>query len=919
VFTGAPFGLKHVPSHVQRVLHTIFYDMPFVNPYIDNLIIASENLEEHREHIRLFIARCNQYNILLDPAKSKIACTSIKTLGNVLTANGIQADPKKVETVMNWPTPQNSAQLVSFLSFCNYLRGYVRHYADLAAPLDVLRNVNVKQFYWGSDQQIAFDQLKHAIAHAPALHFPDYTKPFAIAVDSSITGIGAVLYQPENPTDLPSVDNIITFASRSLKSYERAYSIYKLELNALIFGLRQFESAIYGRKFTVFTDHQALAFLHTQRDMNRTLRNWYSIIAEFDFDVIHLPGHINKLPDLLSRMYPDKWGVTNMQPELVKTFSINSLTDVFIQKSVLIHDISFIRRIRPHSDLHVHFDDEKSPIDVSSINSLSVLSDLSDPIFDPSSTGYLEQQGKRFSRNISAADCVKKPASDEQALQIVQDAHNHGHFGTRAVHRQLKRQGWLWPGMSGVIKKVVDACPSCQSWNVSNQSYHPLRSVTAQLPWDILHMDLITSFDGISLPTSISGYKYILIIVDTFTSFCILRPLKDKSAKSVAVALWDAIGLFGPPKVLQSDNGPEFVNEVVKAIVESHAFEHRTITAYVPRSAGKVESHVKISSTLIRKMMQQTGYEWHILLPCVQLFMNSKIKNLTNHSPFTLMFNRQLNVFQSYVDQKIEPFTDKDMEAWLESETKLHEQLFPRIKDRAMLLQGQSEENFNSRHRLKMKSLPVGALVMLRDVLRTNKNSPPYLGPYTVVRVSPLGHYTLRDSVGGLFHRDVPLDMLKPVATSEISNKPAADVEYYVDKILDHRVVQVELPNGRTTSLTQYLVKWSGYDEPTWEPYDNIVDRDLIRTYNASLKVPKSPSIQVLPDAAADLDADDNKEEVGPPLPGPRRSSRTRVKKIKQIHSLNCFRMLNPEFFSVYGVTWDSACNKIVPISLGDL
>jgi hypothetical protein len=130
-------------------------------------------------------------------------------LGNVLTANGIQADPKKVETVMNWPTPQNSAQLVSFLSFCNYLRGYVRHFADLAAPLDALRNVSAKNFYWGSDQQVAFDRLKHAIGHAPASNFPDYTKPFAIAVDSSITGIGAVLYQPKNPTDLPSVDNII--------------------------------------------------------------------------------------------------------------------------------------------------------------------------------------------------------------------------------------------------------------------------------------------------------------------------------------------------------------------------------------------------------------------------------------------------------------------------------------------------------------------------------------------------------------------------------------------------------------------------------------------------------------------------------------------------------------------------------------
>jgi hypothetical protein len=225
-------------------------------------------------------------------------------------------------------------------------------------------------------------------------------------------------------------------------------------------------------------------------------------------------------------------------------------------------------------------------------------------------------------------------------------------------------------------------------------------------------------------------------------------------------------------------------------------------------------------------------------------------------------------------------------------------------------LQGQQEENFNSRHRLKLKNLPVGTLVMLRDVLRTNKNSPPFVGPYTVVRVTPLGHYTLKDSVGGLFHRDVPLDMLKPVAISDISDKPDKDKEYYVDKILDHRVVQVDLPNGRKTSLKQYLVKWSGYDDPTWEPHDNIVDNDLIRTYLASLKVPQSSS-QVLPDALED-DAEELKEEEVPDSNPRRRSSRTR--KIKKIYSIHCLRTLNPSFFPNYGVIWDSIINRIVPI-----
>jgi hypothetical protein len=152
--------------------------------------------------------------------------------------------------------------------------------------------------------------------------------------------------------------------------------------------------------------------------------------------------------------------------------------------------------------------------------------------------------------------------------------------------------------------------------------------------------------------------------------------------------------------------------------------------------------------------------------------------------------------------------------------------------------------------------------------------------------------------------------MLKPVAISDISDKPEKDKEYYVDKILDHRVVQVDLPNGRKTSLKQYLVKWSGYDDPTWEPHDNIVDKDLIRTYLASLKVPQSSS-QVLPDALED-DAEEMKEEVVPDSNPRRRSSRTR--KIKKIYSIHCLRTLNPSFFPNYGVIWDSIINRIVPI-----
>ena len=130
-----------------------------------------------------------------------------------------------------------------------------------------------------------------------------------------------------------------------------------------------------------------------------------------------------------------------------------------------------------------------------------------------------------FKRNIDALDVIKTPTDDTHALQIVQDAHTHGHFGYTAVHRRIRREGWLWPGMSKLIRKVVDSCTECQHWNLSNVSisYHPLRSIHAALPWDVVAIDIITSFDDEHIVPSKQGYKYILLIVDHFTSFVVLK------------------------------------------------------------------------------------------------------------------------------------------------------------------------------------------------------------------------------------------------------------------------------------------------------------------------------------------------------------------------------------------------------------
>lgn len=777
-WAGAPFGVRHLSSHVQRVFTTIFQDQPWVSIFVDNFVVSSATLEEHAVHCRQFIDRCNEFNIKLDPVKAKIAFTRLRTLGNVLTATGVAPDPEKVATVMSWPTPTTPSQVSGFLGFCNYLRSYVRHFADLCAPLDALRNVKPSQFIWTSEANSAFELLKHAVAHAPALNFPDPHRPFAVAVDASSHGIGAVLFQPRSDGDLPCAENIVSFASRSLASYERRYSPYVSECNGLMFALKYFEDYLYGRPFVVYTDHASLTYLQTQANLNRTLRNWYAEILQYDFTIRHVPGYLNVLADALSRMYPDAWG---LPPSPNVEHYLNAT--------------------------RVHWPDQQG-LPLESVE-----------------TGMRSRDRRKCSKSLPVL-------SETEQWRAIRKAHDKGHFGTRAVHAALRADNMLWPGMSKQIRQVCLECATCQRWTKSNHVYHPIRPVHGAIPWDTLQLDIITSFKD---EPAADGSKYILIVTDVFSSFCILRSMPTKEAASVARHLHQIFSDFGPPRTLQCDNDAAFTADIVRELVHNFGCSHRTILPYNPRSAGKVERHVGVTSDTLRKLLdadKMPTSKWPNYLPLVQLLMNSKIKHLTNASPFALVFNRSANNWASYTGIDPVSISQADYDAWFAREQHLHEMIFPVVRERSTALQAQYTAAFKP-HQTSTKRLPVGTIVMLHDTLRTSKNSPPWIGPYTVARVSSMGSYTLRDFSGSLYHRDVPRDALKPVEAPHIPSP--SDHTYTPVRILSDRPT----PDG--TGI-EYEVKWSGYEDATWVPSATLDAFDNVVTAYKSSSAPQQPA-----------------------------------------------------------------------------
>ena len=187
----------------------------------------------------------------------------------------------------------------------------------------------------------------------------------------------------------------------------------------------------------------------------------------------------------------------------------------------------------------------------------------------------------------------------EQQRQLLHKQHLLGHFGPDAIVKALKAKKILWPNMLEDATSVCRSCIQCLRYNITRRGYHPLTPIVANQPFDHLAIDLAGPFT-----TSTDKQHWLLIIVDVHSRFVLLRTLPDKSSVEVAQALLKVFFDFGFPRIIQSDNGTEFVNQIIKHIVGTCKIDHRLITPYHPRANGTAERTVQTAKLLILKLIR---------------------------------------------------------------------------------------------------------------------------------------------------------------------------------------------------------------------------------------------------------------------------------------------------------------------------
>ena len=761
MFRGCPFGLKPISSKFQRVMNIIFKDMPFVRTFVDDIVIFSPDLEIHVTHVQQAIHALTQANLILNPAKCHFAQKAVYLLGFCISAQGKSLDTRKVANVMDWPIPRTGKDIQRFMGVVNYFRDHIARMSHISAPVDALRNAGSLEGIWTNEHMKAFNQVKQELVKNVLLHFPNLNEPFHVATDASKYGIGAALFQR-----IKGKEQCISFMARALSPSERNYSTTKRELLGIIYALQKFHPYLWGQHFTLYTDHRSLTYLNTQKLANPMMLNWFDILLDYNFSIVHLPGIHNVLPDRLSRLFT---------PDEFSEGDDNNDNDEENKKSK----------------------DTRSP-------SRSIKTGIT----------KRRQENKRVFHvriHSKTPKDVMTPPESERSKELERVHEIIGHAGAEHLVRFLRRESINWSNILQDAVEFVRKCPQCQHNNIAKKGYHPLRPIYAYIPGDHWAIDLAT-FNQVST----SGNTYMLVMVDICTRFCILRALPNKQSDTLVKTLTQVFCDFGIPRIVQSDNGKEFKNSNMKNLAQSLGFHHRFSTPYHPRGNGIAERFVQTATEIIRKKTEGASRDWDYHIPSTQLAINMRVSKRLSTPPFSLMFARDMRTFRDDSPTPKEPMTYEELVKRLEH---MQEIVFPALKDKVEAYNRIMKNKFDTTHRLI--DFPEKSHVMVKVQSRGTKLAPAYEGPYTVLRKTTGGTYTLQDETGALMPRDYVPSELKLISQDEVV---PIDELYELEAIIKHR----GKPGNR-----QYLVRWKGYgpEDDQWLKPDAFTDPDFIVQY----------------------------------------------------------------------------------------
>ncbi len=250
-----PFGLKNSAQAFQRLMDIVCQSLEFIFVYIDDILIASKDVESHKRHLELLFERLRQHSLVVNVSKCKFGSKSLDFLRHRITSAGITPLPEKVAAMLHYSRPTTLQALQTFVGMVNFYLRFLPGAAQIMTPLFQALAGKRKSFQWTDAMDAAFVETKTILANAALLIHPHFDAPTSLATDASDTAIGAVLQQFVNGMWVP-----LAFFSQRLRQPEMKYNTFDRELLAVYLSIRHFRYFIEGRQLIVFTDHKPITF-----------------------------------------------------------------------------------------------------------------------------------------------------------------------------------------------------------------------------------------------------------------------------------------------------------------------------------------------------------------------------------------------------------------------------------------------------------------------------------------------------------------------------------------------------------------------------------------------------------------------------------------------------------------------------------
>ncbi|GFX41018.1 transposon Tf2-8 polyprotein [Trichonephila clavipes] len=680
-FNKVPFGLSIIPSVFQRYVYSIFRELMrkgIVIIYMDDLVIPAKDEKEGLEKLREVLEVASKYGLEMKFKKCQFLRRKVEFLGHVVENGTIRPSIAKTIAFKKFPVPITVKQVQSFLGLTSYFRKFIPAYSQIAKPLsDLTRKDN--PFMFEQPQMEAFEKLKKLLTESPVLSIFQQGRTTELHTDASQQGYGAVLLQEAEDGKLHPVQ----YMSQKTTLAEEKYSSYELEVLAVVNALKKFRTYLLGNHFKIITDCSAFQKTMDKKDLVTRVARWTLLLEEYDYEIVHRSGQRMQHVDALSR-YP------------VTIITSDTLT----------------ARLQRAQQEDENIQNLKSLIGTNNATDFFIKNEI-------------------LYKYVDGRELIAAPR--DMQTELIKSAHEKGHFSSAKTEEIVKREFFI-PNLSKQVQNVIINCVSCILANkkCGKKKEGFLNPIPKEdVPLSTYHVDFIGP-----LPSTNKRYQHILTIIDAFTKFTWLCPVKSTTLEDALDKLKLQQKTFGNPKRIITDKGSPFNSKGFDDYCTEEKIQNLQITTGVPRGNGQVERIHRTLIPVLTKLSIDDPTKWYKLVDRLQRILNSTSNRSTKWSPFELLTGVTMrNKEDLYLRNLL-------MEEMVEELQEQRNQLRQDAKRNIQKIQAENKRTYDR----KRKRAPRYQKVDLVAIQRTQFGSglklrPKFLGPYKVIEVKPRDRY----------------------------------------------------------------------------------------------------------------------------------------------------------------------------------